>query len=291
MSWWNGLAKNSPNNRAIDQIADKMNDKKRAAVVCLSGGMDSTSLLLNLLAAGDDVFGISFDYGQKHAIELEFLQRNIDYLAANGHAIYHHLFDMPTLGELFHSALLNEDWDVPTGHYEQANMKETVVPNRNAIFSSIAYGLAWSIAQQYQEPVRLSLGVHSGDHAIYPDCRPDFYKALWAAFQEGNWDADRVELFLPYLDNDKADILRDAERSIEALDLEFDTVFANTLTSYQPDHKGRAHGLTGSDVERVLAFDAIGRVDPIEYVNGWQATLEKARALRSRDSGQDDGCS
>ena len=165
-------------------------------------------------------------------------------------------------------------------------MKETVVPNRNAIFASIAYGLAWSIAQQFQEPVRLSLGVHSGDHAIYPDCRPDFYQALWAAFQAGNWDADRVELFLPYLNFDKAEILRDAEKSIESLDLEFDEVFGNTLTSYQPDSEGRAHGLTGSDVERVLAFDAIGRVDPIEYVDGWQATLEKARAMAATSGEQ-----
>lgn len=243
--------------------------------------MDSTSLLLHLLAAGDNVFGISFNYGQKHALELEFLARNINYLASNGHVIHYHTFDMSSLGDLFHSALLNEDWEIPKGHYEQENMKETVVPNRNAIFSSIAYGLAWSVAQQFDVPVRLSLGVHSGDHAIYPDCRPDFYKALWAAFQAGNWDADRVELYLPYLDDDKAEVLRDAEKSIEALELDFDTVFANTLTSYQPDADGQAHGLTGSDVERVLAFDAIGRVDPIEYVDGWEATLQKAREFKA----------
>lgn len=233
---------------------------------------------MHLLADGDEVYGISFNYGQKHALELEYLSRNIAYLACHSYQIHHHTFDMSTLGELFHSALLSEEWEVPKGHYEQESMKETVVPNRNAIFASIAYGLAWSIAQQYEVPVRLSLGVHSGDHAIYPDCRPDFYQALWAAFQAGNWDADRVQLYLPYLDFDKADILRDAETSIGSLGLDFEQVFANTLTSYQPDSQGRAHGLTGSDVERVLAFDAIGRIDPIEYVDGWQETLRKARA-------------
>ena len=256
-----------------------MKTENRAAVVCLSGGLDSTSLLLNLLAAGDQVFGISFDYGQKHAMELQFLNRNLQYLAAHQLTIQHQVFDMSTLGELFHSALLDEQWEIPKGHYQQESMKETVVPNRNAIFASIAYGLAWSIAQHYEVPVRLSLGVHSGDHAIYPDCRPDFYQALWSAFQAGNWDADRVELYLPYLDSDKAGILRDAEKSIEALGLDFDTVFANTLTSYQPDDQGRSHGLTGSDVERVLAFDALGRKDPIEYVLGWQATLKLARSM------------
>ena len=256
-----------------------MAEKKRTSVICLSGGMDSTSLLLHLLACGDEVYGISFNYGQKHAMELQFLARNLSYLATHGLSVHHHAFDMSTLGELFQSALLNEDWEIPTGHYEQESMKETVVPNRNAIFSSIAYGLAWSIAQPNEIPVRLSLGVHSGDHAIYPDCRPDFYQALWAAFQAGNWDADRVELYLPYLELDKADILRDAVKSVSHLGLDFDQVFANTLTSYQPDAQGRAHGLTGSDVERVLAFDSIGRVDPIEYVDGWEATLQRARKI------------
>jgi 7-cyano-7-deazaguanine synthase len=256
-----------------------MKDPKRVAVVCLSGGLDSTSLLLHLLAAGDDVHGISFDYGQKHALELQFLQRNLQYLASHGLQVRHHTFDLRSLGQLFHSALLGEDLEIPLGHYQQETMKDTVVPNRNAIFASIAYGLAWSIAATSRQAVRLGLGVHSGDHAIYPDCRPDFYRALWQAFRAGNWDADRVQLYLPYLHLDKAGILRDAEASIKSLGLAFDQIFANTLTSYQPDAAGRAHGLTGSDVERVLAFDAIGRVDPVPYVQGWEATLQQAREM------------
>lgn len=261
-----------------------MNSEKRASVICLSGGMDSTSLLLRLLDEGDEVIGISFNYGQKHALELEFLQRNLSYLGANQITIQHHNLDMSVLGEVFHSSLLDKQWEIPKGHYEQENMKETVVPNRNAIFASIAYGVAWSVAQQRSGLVRLSLGVHSGDHAIYPDCRPEFYQALWTAFEAGNWDSDRVELYLPYLNFDKAEILKDAEGRIERLGLDFDTVFANTLTSYQPDSSGRAHGLTGSDVERVLAFDAIGRVDPIEYQQGWEQTLQQAKALGSQSN-------
>lgn len=259
-----------------------MNSEKRASVICLSGGMDSTSLLLRLLDEGDEVIGISFNYGQKHALELEFLQRNLSYLAGKKLSVQHHNLDMSALGGIFHSSLLDNQWEIPKGHYEQENMKETVVPNRNAIFASIAYGVAWSVAQQRSGKVRLSLGVHSGDHAIYPDCRPEFYQALWAAFEAGNWDADQVELYLPYLNFDKAEILKDAEKRVERLGLDFDTVFGNTLTSYQPDSSGRAHGLTGSDVERVLAFDAIGRVDPIEYQQGWERTLANARALGSQ---------
>ncbi len=254
-------------------------DPQRVSVICLSGGLDSTSLLLKLLASGDQVYGISFNYGQKHAMELQFLARNLKYLADHGLPVQHQTLDMSQLGTLFHSALLDPQWQVPKGHYEQESMKETVVPNRNAIFASIAYGLAWSLAKKQSTTVRLSLGVHSGDHAIYPDCRPEFYTALWAAFEAGNWDADCVELFLPYLKFDKAQILKDADASIGKLGLDFETVFANTLTSYQPDDQGKAHGLTGSDVERVLAFDAIGRIDPIQYVDGWQETLRQARAF------------
>ena len=269
------------------------------AVVCLSGGLDSTSLLLHLLSQGVEVFGLSFHYGQKHAIELEFLQRNLDYLRQHGHSVSHHGVDLSSLGEIYHSALLNEDWQVPEGHYEQPNMQETVVPNRNAIFASIAYGYAWSLAEKgksrirknasagvaldavAQPAVKLCLGVHAGDHAIYPDCRPDFYSALWTAFQKGNWDAGQVELHLPYLNFDKASILRDAQVAIKKLGLDFNTVFSNTLTSYLPDATGRSSGLTGSDVERILAFAELGLQDPIDYHMSWDLVLKSANQQRA----------
>ena len=220
----------------------------------MSGGMDSTALLVRLLAEGRKVYGLSFDYGQKHRIELARLKQNVNYLRDNGIEIDSQILDMSKLGSLFHSALTDANWTVPTGHYEQENMKQTVVPNRNAIFSSIAYGYALSIAIQEDSEVDFSLGVHSGDHPIYPDCRPEFYEAIFSAFSIGNWDSEKVFLNLPYLNMDKADILEDAGHSIEKLGLDFDTVFRNTCTSYQPDKAGRSHGLTGSDVERILAF-------------------------------------
>lgn len=253
--------------------------------------MDSTSLLMHLLARQCKVYGICFDYGQKHRLELTRLRDNLDYLVEQGWPISLERVDISSIGKLFHSALINEEWSVPEGFYEQDNMKETVVPNRNAIFSSIAYGYALSIANRHQTSTYLSLGVHSGDHAIYPDCRPEFYRSLHAAFALGNWDSERVQIYLPYLDGNKTTILRDAEQSIEKLGLDFDTIFRNTNTSYDPDEQGRASGKTGSDVERILAFHEIGRVDPIEYVDGWAAALEQAlryQAEASR-SGQDGG--
>jgi 7-cyano-7-deazaguanine synthase len=256
-----------------------MTNAPRPAIVCLSGGMDSTSLLMNLLASGRQVFGLSFDYGQKHRIELDRLAANLDYLRANDIDVDCQTLDMSVLGNLFYSALTNDEWKVPTGHYEQENMKATVVPNRNAIFASIAYGYALSVALRADTEVDFCLGVHSGDHAIYPDCRPEFYDALCKAFSVGNWDSDKVHLHLPYLEWDKAKILADAATAIDTLGLDFDTVFRNTCTSYQPSSDGRSHGLTGSDVERILAFHEFGRQDPVEYLDPWPNVVQQAIEL------------
>ena len=155
-------------------------------------------------------------------------------------------------------------------------MKQTVVPNRNAIFASILYGYALSVALREQTDVVIALGVHSGDHAIYPDCRPEFYDAIAHAFEVGNWDSEKVAFHLPYIDGDKETILRDSEQALEALNLDFDTVFANTNTSYNPDSQGRSSGRSGADVERILAFHAIGRKDPVTYVESWDAVLANA---------------
>ena len=159
-------------------------------------------------------------------------------------------------------------------------MRATVVPNRNAIFASIAYAWALSLAQKQNTTVKFGLGVHSGDHAIYPDCRPEFFGKLLDAFAAGNWESERVQVYLPYLHGDKTSILRDAVMNCEKLKLDFDRIFANTLTSYSPEVDGRSAGLTGSDVERILAFDEIGRVDPLPYKQPWRIVLSQAKKLR-----------
>lgn len=242
--------------------------------------MDSTSLLMHSLAQNREVYGLSFDYGQKHKIELLRLAANLQYLRENGFNVNWELIDLSKLGSIFHSALTNDDWQVPQGHYEQDNMKQTVVPNRNAIFASIAYGYALSIASRKDCEVSLCLGVHSGDHAIYPDCRPEFYESIFHAFEIGNWDSKRVGLYLPYLNDGKVDILKDADRSISELGLNFVTIFRNTCTSYLPDAEGRSSGLTGSDVERILAFHEFGLPDPIEYQQPWEVVVENAVRLQ-----------
>lgn len=248
----------------------------KPAVMALSGGMDSSSLLIRLVNDGYNVTALSFDYGQKHRVELERAASLIEYLKENGYDVRHQLIDLKSATALFESDLLESGGEVPQGHYEEENMKATVVPNRNAMFASLLYGTALSIATAEETNAAVVLGVHSGDHAIYPDCRPEFYRALEHAFALGNWGSERVSFLLPYLEMDKTTILQDAITSCEGLGLDFDEVMVRTITSYSPNDNGVSDGRTGSDVERILAFHSIGRQDPIPYRKSWDDVLADA---------------
>jgi 7-cyano-7-deazaguanine synthase len=251
-------------------------------VVSLSGGMDSSTLLLRALKEYDTVTGISFDYGQKHRVELERAQQLVEYLNDNPARVfsirenmegYSELYPEVTyrqikldgLADLLDSALVEGGDDVPEGHYENDNMKETVVPNRNKIFASITQAVALSIANRTGETCDIALGIHAGDHAIYPDCRQEFRDADDKAFREGNWDAERVGYFTPYLDTDKLGILRDGLVLVGELGIDFDEVYKRTNTSYKPYPNGNSDYKSASSVERIEAFIALGRKDPVQY--------------------------
>jgi 7-cyano-7-deazaguanine synthase len=249
---------------------------KKIAVMALSGGMDSTGLLINLLAKDYSVHAISFDYGQKHIIEINRAKKNIVYLSKMGIDVEHDVIDLSSIVPLLHSSLIDTIVGIPEGHYEEEQMKSTVVPNRNSIFSSIIYACALSKAIKFDCEVIIALGVHSGDHAIYPDCRPEFYTAIWEAFSIGNWDSEKVSFYLPYIEKDKKDILNEAIKFTGKLGLDFDIIFANTNTSYNPDLNGKSSGKSGADVERILAFHSIGREDPVQYVKEWKEVLKDA---------------
>ena len=235
------------------------------AVVSLSGGMDSSTLLLRALSEYDSVTALSFDYGQKHRVELERAQSLIDYLASKGFNITYKQIKLEGLVDLLNSALVQGGDDVPEGHYEQDNMKETVVPNRNKMFASITQAVALSKANATEEQVDICLGIHAGDHAIYPDCRQEFRDADDAAFRIGNWEAERVGYFTPYLDTDKLGILKDGLVLCENLGLGFDEVYSRTNTSYKPFASGNSDYKSASSVERIEAFIALGRPDPVQY--------------------------
>lgn len=234
-------------------------------VVSLSGGMDSSTLLLRAINEYDTVTGISFDYGQKHRVELERAQSLINYLADNGHKVNYRQIKLEGLVDLLDSALVQGGDDVPEGHYEQDNMKETVVPNRNKMFASIAQAVALSIANKTEETCDIALGIHAGDHAVYPDCRQEFRDADDAAFRMGNWDADRVGYFTPYLNTDKLGILKDGQILCERLSIGFDEVYSRTNTSYKPYPNGNSDYKSASSVERIEAFIDLGRKDPVQY--------------------------
>ena len=241
-------------------------------VISLSGGMDSSTLLLRAIKEYDTVTALSFNYGQKHVVELERAQSLIDYLNTNGFNVKYRQIKLDGLVDLLDSALVEGGEEVPEGHYEEDNMKATVVPNRNKIFASLVQAVALSVANKTEEQTDIALGIHAGDHAIYPDCRQEWRDADDHAFRMGNWDVDNVGYFTPYLQGDKFDILQDGEILCEYLNIDFDDVYSRTNTSYKPifdedtfewysDYK------SASSVERIEAFLKLGRPDPVPYAD------------------------
>jgi 7-cyano-7-deazaguanine synthase len=255
---------------------------EKHVVISLSGGMDSSTLLLRCLKEYDTVTAISFDYGQKHRVELERAQSLVDYLCYK-YDVKYRVIKLDGLTDLLNSALVTGGADVPEGHYAEENMKATVVPNRNKIFASIVQAVALSIADKTGENCDIALGIHAGDHAIYPDCRQEFRDADDHAFRVGNWGSEKVGYFTPYLEGDKFTILQDGEVLCGELGLDFNEVYKRTNTSYKPIYLNLAFVnnedeivdcsdwfsdyKSASSVERVEAFIKLGRKDPVMYAD------------------------
>jgi 7-cyano-7-deazaguanine synthase len=241
-----------------------MNKQKDHVVLSLSGGLDSSTLLLRCLSEYKSVTAISFDYGQKHRVELERAQSLVDYLCYK-YDINYRVIKLDGLVDLLDSALVTGGDEVPEGHYAEENQRQTVVPNRNKIFASIVQAVALSVANRTGENCDIALGIHAGDFGVYPDCRQEFRDADDQAFRLGNWDAEMVGYFTPYLYGDKFTILQDGEVLCEELGLEFDEVYKRTNTSYKPYPSGNSDYKSASSVERVEAFIKLGRKDPVIY--------------------------
>lgn len=215
-------------------------------LVLLSGGMDSVTAL-HWAARGHEVVGaVSFDYGSKHnAKEIPMAAWHAAQLG-----VKHDVIALDFVNQLFASDLLLSGGGVPDGHYAEESMKRTVVPFRNGIMLAIACGLAES-----RNAEALVIAAHSGDHAIYPDCREPFMQAMADAMRHGTYA--EIKLLRPFIDCDKTEIARRGA----ALGVDF----AHTWSCYKG---GDTHcGRCGTCVERREAFINAGIPDPTIYVS------------------------
>jgi 7-cyano-7-deazaguanine synthase len=221
-----------------------MSTKLKKAVVVISGGMDSTTLLYDTIKSGkfDSIYALSFNYGQRHSRELWSAALTCQKLAVD-----HKVVDISSINCLLQgSSLTSKDVEVPEGSYEEESMKATVVPNRNMILLSLAIGYAVSIGAD-----TVCYGAHSGDHSVYPDCRPEFVESMNTVSRISNWQP--VEIHAPYLSIDKGDIVKKG--------IELGVDFSLTWTCY----KGAETpcGKCGACRERSEAFAKAGIDDPL----------------------------
>ncbi|WP_028294811.1 7-cyano-7-deazaguanine synthase QueC [Oceanobacter kriegii] len=213
------------------------------AVVIYSGGMDSFTILHRAYKEGYELYPLTFDYGQKHSKEIRFAASVCEELGLS-----HRVIDITAINQLLQSSSLTSAQDIPEGHYADDNMKSTVVPNRNMILLSLAIGYAVDIGAN-----KVFYGAHSGDHAIYPDCRPEFVHAMNDVAKIANYEP--VEIVTPYLNSDKIGILKDG--------LAMGLDYGKTWTCYNGREK--ACGKCGSCVERLEAFELNQAADPLAY--------------------------
>jgi len=224
-------------------------------IVICSGGLDSVSLAHRVAGEGRLLSLLSFDYGQRHVKEVAFAG-----LCAKRLGVAHKVLDIRAIGAGLSGSALTDDIDVPDGHYGEASMKLTVVPNRNAIMLSIAFGMAAAV-----KAARVAAAVHGGDHFIYPDCRPGFMQAFQTMQDHALEGYAEVALYVPYVQGSKADIVVDGAKN--------GTPFAQTWSCYKggDQHCGRC----GTCVERREAFDIAGVTDPTEYADNdfWRSAI------------------
>jgi 7-cyano-7-deazaguanine synthase len=221
-------------------------------IVSLSGGMDSAVLLYKLKADGHLVKALSVNYGQRHLRELDAAAR-----VASAAGVTHRAADLTSLGYFLRgSSQTSREVPVPEGHYTDESMKQTVVPNRNMLLLAVAG--CWAVSEKADA---VAYAAHAGDHAIYPDCREEFAKAMAEAFAHCDWNT--LQLLRPFVDHTKADLVR--------LGTDLGVPFQLTYSCYKggPKHCGRC----GTDVERKEAFRMAGVPDPTEYEDATGAFL------------------
>jgi 7-cyano-7-deazaguanine synthase len=219
-------------------------------------------MLYSLVAKGDEVEVVSFNYGQRHYKELGQAR-----IITTNLGLKHQIIDVTEFGLAIaygDSSLVNSDIEVPEGSYDDENMKATVVPNRNMVMLAMAAGVAIASKAQY-----IATAVHAGDHAIYPDCRPDFMRKLTSAMLSGNegFIHPHFQIRTPFIFYTKADIARAAG----ALNVPIE----QTWSCYKG---GEIHcGRCGTCVERLEAINTAGVDDKTPYLDTefWRSAVAK----------------
>lgn len=217
------------------------------AVAIVSGGMDSVTLAYLLASEGFSLHLLSVNYGQRHLKELEYAKLCATRLGAEFDVV-----DISGVGRLLKGSALTDDVAVPHGHYAAPNMATTVVPNRNAILLSIAYGVAVAEGAEV-----VATGVHAGDHFVYPDCRPEFIEAFDAMQKKAveDFGDESLRLHAPFVEKSKANIVATGDR--------LGVPYADTWSCYEG---GEVHcGLCATCGERRASFVEAGSNDPTVY--------------------------
>lgn len=232
----------------------------KTLVIC-SGGLDSVTLAYKVAREHALTGLIAFDYGQRHKKEIAYSKS-----CAESLGVPFYSFDISHIGAQLSGSALTDDIDVPEGYYAEENMRVTVVPNRNAIMLSIAYGIA---AAQGADAVAAAF--HGGDHFIYPDCRPGFVEAFQAMQDQALEGVAKVQLYTPFVHVSKSGIVEEGAR--------LGVPFAQTWSCYKGEtrHCGRC----GTCVARREAFDIAGVVDPTVYADSdfWRDAVKKAGVM------------
>lgn len=247
-------------------------------VISMSGGLDSTCLALYELSEGCEVRAYAFDYGQKHSIELKKLRNNIEFLQKKNLPITLQVINLKDVFSESQSSLCGVG-EVPKGQYENSNMASTVVENRNVIFSSIIYAKALGWAKQADSEVSITLGIHAGDHCLYPDTTPESQSMARELFRISNWGSDKVDYIAPFVNVSKGEVLKmglNAMKNMEFSDADIEEVLRNTHTCYSPNENGESCGECGSCMERADAFKYCDMKDPISFAKPIIKTIKEA---------------
>lgn len=240
---------------------------KNKVVISMSGGLDSTCLALYELSNGCEVRAFAFDYGQRHSVELDKLQNNIKFLQSKNLPITLQVINLKDVFSDSQSSLCGVG-DIPKGQYENSNMTSTVVENRNVIFSSIIYAKALGWAKQTDSNVSITLGIHAGDHCLYPDTTPESQSMARELFRISNWGSEKVDYIAPFVNVTKGEVLDMGLKSMHSLEFsnaDIEEVLKNTHTCYSPNENGESCGECGSCMERAEAFQYCDMKDPISF--------------------------